>query len=109
MPADAFTELVSPPAHGRVFTRVLVPGLADCAPSGRIRLDALARWLQDIAYADVDEGGLAPSAAWVVRRTRLCVLRFPASAKDSRCDVLQRATRSDARAPRRQSPVDRQP
>src|SRR5437764_1139236 len=53
------------------------PGLADCSPSGRIRLDALARWLQDVAYADVEDAGLAPMAVWVVRRTRICVRRFP--------------------------------
>jgi acyl-ACP thioesterase len=53
------------------------PGLADCAPTGRVRLDALARFVQDIAYADADDAGLARSAAWVVRRTRMCVERFP--------------------------------
>ncbi|HWD66034.1 MAG TPA: acyl-ACP thioesterase domain-containing protein [Solirubrobacteraceae bacterium] len=53
------------------------PGLADCAPSGRIRLDALARWLQDVAYADVEDAGLEGAAVWVVRRTRMRVDRFP--------------------------------
>ena len=53
------------------------PGLADCAPSGRVRLDALARFVQDIAYADADAVGLSRSAAWVVRRTRMRVERFP--------------------------------
>jgi acyl-ACP thioesterase len=72
-----FTELVDPPEGGRVFTQSKRPGLADCAPSGRIRLDALARWLQDIAYADVEDAGLAASAVWVVRRTRMLVRRFP--------------------------------
>lgn len=72
-----FSELVAPPENGRVFTQTMRPGLADCAPSGRIRLDALARWLQDIAYADVEDAGLAQSAVWVVRRTRISVARFP--------------------------------
>jgi acyl-ACP thioesterase len=53
------------------------PGLADCAPSGRIRLDALARWLQDVAYADVEDAGLQDAAIWVLRRTRMRVDRFP--------------------------------
>jgi acyl-ACP thioesterase len=53
------------------------PGLADCAPSGRARLDAIARWLQDIAYADVEDAGLQDTSAWVVRRSRLSVERFP--------------------------------
>ncbi|MDQ6606266.1 MAG: thioesterase [Actinomycetota bacterium] len=71
------TELVRPPEQGRVYAQPMRPGLADCAPSGRIRLDGLARWLQEIAYFDVEEAGLAQSAAWVVRRTRLRIGRFP--------------------------------
>lgn len=70
-------ELVGPPSGGRVFEREARTGFADCAPSGRIRLDALARWLQDIAYADVEDAGLAEMAVWVVRRTRILVNRFP--------------------------------
>jgi acyl-ACP thioesterase len=53
------------------------PGLADCAPSGRMRLDAIARWMQDIAYADVDDAGVAGHAFWILRRTRIQVNRFP--------------------------------
>jgi acyl-ACP thioesterase len=75
--AVTLTELVAPPERGRVFTEPLRPGLADCAPSGRIRLDALARWAQDVAYADSVDAGLESSAAWVVRRTRMQVSRFP--------------------------------
>lgn len=60
-----------------MFTESLRPGLADCSPSGRIRLDALARWAQDIAYADSVDAGLADRAMWVVRRTRIRVMRFP--------------------------------
>ena len=77
MRAHAFTELVPPPRRGRVFTSGARAGLADCAPSGRIRLDALARWLQDIAYDDVEDAGVAGAAVWVVRRTRIKVARFP--------------------------------
>jgi acyl-ACP thioesterase len=73
------TELVDPPENGRVFVQPQPHrvGLADCAPSGRMRLDAVARWLQDIAYADVEDAGLAQTAVWVVRRTRLRIDRFP--------------------------------
>jgi acyl-ACP thioesterase len=77
MTADAFTELVALPQRGRVFSQWQRPGLGDCAPSGRVRLDALARWLQDVAYFDVEDAGLADSAVWVVRRTRIRVGRFP--------------------------------
>lgn len=71
------SELVPRPVAGRVYEEVLRPGFADCAPSGRLRLDALARWLQDVAYADVVDSDLADRAAWVVRRTRIRVARFP--------------------------------
>ncbi len=77
MQAPKFTELVGPPADAREFALTMRPGLADCAPTGRIRLDALARWLQDVAYADVEDAGVAGHAVWVVRRTRIQVLRFP--------------------------------
>ena len=60
-----------------MFEQVFRPGFADCAPSGRIRLDGLARWLQDVAYADVVEADMAGAAVWVVRRTRIRVERFP--------------------------------
>jgi acyl-ACP thioesterase len=61
----------------RAFSQARQPGFADCAPSGRVRLDALACWLQDVAYADVQDAGLAQAAVWVVRRTRIRVNRFP--------------------------------
>jgi acyl-ACP thioesterase len=69
--------MAASPSDGRVFERSMWPGLGDCAPSGRIRLDALARWFQDVAYADVEDAGLERAAVWVVRRTRIRVQRFP--------------------------------
>ena len=70
-------DLVTMPARGRVFAASRRPGLADCAPSGRIRLDAIARWLQDVAYLDIEDAGVAEAAVWVVRRTRIIVAPFP--------------------------------
>jgi acyl-ACP thioesterase len=69
--------MVAAPSEGRVFGIHRRPQLADCAPSGRIRLDALARWMQDIAYADVEDVGLERVAIWVLRRSRIRVSRFP--------------------------------
>jgi acyl-ACP thioesterase len=60
-----------------VFESGADPGLADVTPEGRARLDAIARWLQDVAYADVADAGLADRGAWVVRRMRLRVEAFP--------------------------------
>src|SRR3954454_14530809 len=72
--ADGF---VAPPADAQVFRHPAVAGLADVAPSGRVRLDAIARWLQDAALADVVASGLNGGGVWVLRRLRLRVARFP--------------------------------
>ena len=71
------TELVPPPARGRLFEREVAPGLADATRSGRVRVDAIARWLQDIAYGDIVDAALAQRGAWVVRRARMRVEAFP--------------------------------
>jgi acyl-ACP thioesterase len=70
-------DLVPPPDDGRLFVHPVLAGLADVAPSGRVRLDAIARWLQDAALADVVDAGLDEAGAWVVRRARMVVERFP--------------------------------
>lgn len=77
--------MVAEPAQGRVFGFRRRPALADCAPSGRIRLDALARWMQDVAFADVEDAGLERAAIWVLRRHRISVERFPRFGE--RCEV----------------------
>jgi acyl-ACP thioesterase len=72
-----FNELAARIPGVRAFSHERWPSFSDCAPSGRIRLDALACWLQDVAYADVADAGLESTAVWVVRRTRIRVGRFP--------------------------------
>jgi len=75
--AHVFNELHPPLSGGRTFSEHRRPGFAQCAPSGRMRLDAIAGWLQDVAYDDVDAAGVAQAAVWVVRRTRIRARRFP--------------------------------
>lgn len=70
-------EIQARPEGVRAYSHPRMPGFADCAPTGRVRLDALACWLQDVAYADVEDAGVAQAAVWVVRRTRIRVNRFP--------------------------------
>jgi acyl-ACP thioesterase len=53
------------------------PGAADCTAAGRCRLDAIARWLQDVAYSDLVDAGFEGRGAWIVRRTRIRVESFP--------------------------------
>jgi acyl-ACP thioesterase len=60
------------------------PGIADSNAAGRCRLDAMARWLQDVAYADLVEAGFEGRGAWIVRRTRIRVERFPRFAENLR-------------------------
>jgi acyl-ACP thioesterase len=70
-------ELQARPEGVRAYSHRRTPGFADCAPTGRVRMDAIACWLQDVAYADVEDAGLAQAAVWVVRRSRIRVNRFP--------------------------------
>lgn len=71
------TELVPEPDAGRVFEHELMPGVADAAPSGRVRLDGIARWLQDAAYADSVDAGVEDAGLWILRRLRIRVAAFP--------------------------------
>jgi acyl-ACP thioesterase len=70
-------ELLPRPAGVREFSSSAVATMAGCAPNGRARLDAIACWLQDVAYDDIREVGLESVALWVVRRTRIRVNRWP--------------------------------
>jgi acyl-ACP thioesterase len=58
------------------------PGIADADAGGRCRLDAIARWLQDVAYADLVDAGFEGRGAWIVRRTRIRVEAFPRFGED---------------------------
>lgn len=77
--------LVAPRPGGRTFSAEVVAGLGDAGPGGRVRFDALARWLQDVAYRDVGDAGLLDDGTWIVRRLRLRVERFPRF--DERCTL----------------------
>jgi len=71
-------ELVERPDVGRIFETRRRVRLGDCSPGGRIRLDACARFLQDIANDDSRDAGSPNPTAWVARRTVIRVERFPA-------------------------------
>jgi acyl-ACP thioesterase len=65
------------PAAGRVFEGARPVRLGDVRPSGRLRLDAAVRYLQDVSADDTADAHLPDAQGWVVRRTRLEVRRFP--------------------------------
>jgi len=69
--------MVPQPSVGRAFTARRRVRLGDASPSGRLRLDALACYLQDVSNDDTRDAGLLDDMAWVVRRTSLVVRRFP--------------------------------
>jgi acyl-ACP thioesterase len=71
------SDLVSRPSSGRVFEGVRRVRLADVSPAGRLRLDAAARFLQDLSADDTADAALEDAEAWVVRKTVIEVSAFP--------------------------------
>jgi acyl-ACP thioesterase len=70
--------LVPPPREGRAYRSTRRIRLADRDAGGRLRLDAVARFVQDVATDDVDETGWgAPNHLWVVRSMRIDVVAPP--------------------------------
>lgn len=62
------TELLPLPKSGRVFHTQLTARLGDTDASGRVRTDAIACYLQDVATEDSDDVALTDTQSWVVRR-----------------------------------------
>ena len=67
--ANGADALLPEPPEGRVFRSDRRVRLGDVDVSGRLRLDACARYLQDVATDDSDDLGEFTTQAWVVRRT----------------------------------------
>jgi acyl-ACP thioesterase len=71
-----FEPFVPQPERGRVFRAERRVRLSDADASGRLRLDAVARYLQDVATDDVAETGWgAGEHFWLVRRTAIQQVR----------------------------------
>jgi len=67
--------LVPIPRQGRTFGSSRRIRLSDMDERGRLRLDAIARYLQDVAIDDVEETGWgAPDHLWVIRHVRIDVV-----------------------------------
>ena len=67
-----------------MFERERRVRLGDASPAGRLRLDALARYLQDVSNDDTRDAQLADEMTWVVRRTLLEVDQFPVFGEELR-------------------------
>lgn len=70
-------EMVSPTGAGRQFTARRRVRLGDATPNGRLRLDAMARYLQDVSNDDTRDADWSDPHWWVVRRTVIDVHEFP--------------------------------
>jgi acyl-ACP thioesterase len=71
-------EFLPPPGRGRRFTQHRRVRLGDVNAANRLRLDAVACYLQDVAGDDVDDVADARvDGAWVVRRTALVASHLP--------------------------------
>ncbi len=73
--APGAVELLPLPSSGRRFTTERKVRLSDASPGGRLRLDAVARYLQDVANDDATDVELPDAMFWIVRRTKIRVTR----------------------------------
>jgi acyl-ACP thioesterase len=62
---------------GRSFRGHQQVGAADVDADGNAHPFAIARWLQEIAFADGLDSGFGAESFWVIRRLRLDVARLP--------------------------------
>jgi len=85
---DRALTFVALPAEGRVFSDERTVRLADAGPDRRARLDALARYLHDVAEDDASEAGLSASIGWVLRKTRMLIGQFPLLGDTLRVDTF---------------------
>lgn len=74
--SEAF-EMAPPTGKGREFTARRRVRLGDATPNGRLRLDAMARYLQDVSNDDTRDANWSDPHWWVVRRTVIDVHEFP--------------------------------
>ena len=70
-------EFAPDPPHGRVFTTDQVVRSTDVTPSGRLRFDAFARYLQDAAEDDLADAGWDEPYGWLLRRCEVAVRYYP--------------------------------
>jgi acyl-ACP thioesterase len=75
-------DLVPPPAASRTFSLASRVRLGDVSPKGRLRLDGIARLLQDVATDDAIDGAPGEDEGWVVRRTTIEVEQWPVHRED---------------------------
>ena len=68
---------VPDPAAGRIFTTSRSVRTTDVTAAGRLRLDAIARYLQEAAEDDVLDAGWDEAQDWLLRRCALTLRGYP--------------------------------
>jgi acyl-ACP thioesterase len=74
-------EFVPLSEEGRLFSTSRKVRLSDCGPDGLLRLDGVARYLQDVGSDDWDDVEARADLTWVVRRSAVRLVpggRWPA-------------------------------
>jgi len=67
------THYLPRPDKGRLYTHDRQVRLSDAGTDRVLRVDGVARYLQDVAAEDWASSGLDQSERWVVRRTSMRV------------------------------------
>ncbi len=94
-PAGPGPALAPPPGHGRVFSTARLVRNTDVTPAGRLRFDAVARYLQEAAEDDLADVGWDEPYGWLLRRVVMQVRGYP------RCgDLVRLSTFCSATGPR---------
>ena len=70
-------EIIEPSTTSRQFQLNRRVALADTDPSGRLRLDACARYLQDVAAFDAIDADISQIGNWVLRENNISIASFP--------------------------------
>jgi acyl-ACP thioesterase len=74
---DNTAAFLARPAAGRVFSTCRVVRNTDVTPAGRLRFDALARYLQEAAEDDLIDAGWREPQVWLLRKTAVAVRGLP--------------------------------
>lgn len=69
--------LAAEPGVGRLYSARRLIRSTDVTTSGRLRFDALARYLQTVAEDDLADSGLLSRVVWLVRKCSIVVRTFP--------------------------------
>lgn len=72
------TDVIEPLETSRQFQLNRRVALSDTDPTGRLRLDACARYLQDVAAFDAIDADISDVGNWVLRQNNIFVSALPA-------------------------------